>query len=184
MHIKIIGNTPVLLHRYSPNDSDDVKTKEEKTLSYKVEWKKGVYLDEDGYVYWPSTNMMQVLFDGAKGLTRGKVYFTRLLFTTVRVSPIKIHFLVDGKKITLSDIEKNDWISVTAVKIGKARVARSRVMLPPGWELEFDISKLNEDLSDKEVIKIVENSGKSGMGDWRPSAPQKPGPHGTFDVSI
>lgn len=182
MNVKIIGNSPLLLHKYTPEEPD-ARTKEEKALDYKVEWKKGVYLDPEGFIYWPSTNMMQVLFDGAKGLTRGKVYFTRKLFTTIRVNPMRIPFIVNDKRITLKDVEENGWIDITGAKIGSSRVNRARVMLPPGWELNFEISKLNEDLSDKEIMKVVENAGKSGMGDWRPSAPKKPGPYGTFDVA-
>jgi len=182
MNVKIRGNSPTLLHKYSPEEDGGGKTKAEKSEAYKVEWKKGVYLTDDGFVCWPSTNMMQVLFDGCKGLNRGKVYFTRLIFTTVRVSPIKIPFIIDGKNITIKDIEKNGWIDISGVKIGTSRVNRSRVMLLPGWELEFTINKMNEDLSDAEVKKIVENAGRAGMGDWRPSAPKKPGPYGTFDL--
>jgi hypothetical protein len=33
------------------------------------------------------------------------------------------------------------------------------------------------------VKEIVEKAGKkAGLGDWRPSAPKKPGPYGTFEL--
>ena len=181
INIKIRGTQPILLHKYNPEEETGGLTKEEKAIAYKTEWMKGVYL-QYGVVSWPATNMMQVLFDGARGLNRGKVFFTRILFGCLVVSPLKIPFLVDRGTVTLDKIKKEDWIDITGVKIGTARVNRSRVMLPVGWELDFIIIKQSEELQDEEIKKIVVKAGKAGMGDWRPSAPKKPGPYGTFEL--
>ena len=76
-------------------------------------------------------------------------------------------------------------LDVRRATIGKAKHVRVRPKFLPGYKIISNISLLDETRLDKKVLAdIFAWAGVYvGIGDWRPSAPQSPGPHGTFSVS-
>lgn len=178
--VTIKGTNNILLHKYTVTSTKPGPRSQ--IANYSDEWKKGTYLDMDNkYVILPWQNLMASIFDGCKGERLGKLYLTRLVHTSLRVLEDS-HFLIKGKKITLQDIEDNDWIYLTGAVITGRRIDRSRTMLPKGWEATFML--WNKEPFDLDLTKrIIETAGeRAGIGDWRPSAPKKPGPYGTFEV--
>jgi hypothetical protein len=191
--VVIEGTNFLLLHKYSVASVSDPKTRVinvKDSVNYKDEWKKATYLNEKGFVVMPQLNLMACIFDGAKGMKAGKKALTRTIYTSLKVTPFEpeILCLVPGEKelrpITLKDIEDNLWLNVTGAVVGKARVDRVRTYLPIGWRIKFSIIVKEDTLDLRQVKGILDHAGtESGLGDWRPSAPKKPGPYGTFRVT-
>jgi len=185
--VKIKGNQPLLLHKYTVATVSDVPTRKTFGASYADEWVKGTYVNEDGIVVMPAANIKACIYDGSKGQKKGKVALTRVVNSTLIISPFEtpIKCLVDGRlnEITIEDIKTNRWIYVCGCVVQGRRVDRSRTQLPTGWEIEFEVMTKNDDLNKADIQALLESAGRSaGLGDWRPSSPKKPGVFGTFDV--
>lgn len=55
------------------------------------------------------------------------------------------------------------------VKVKQAAVARSRLMIGAGWELQFSIEVQDERLSPEVMKAVLEEAGRAvGIGDYRP----------------
>jgi len=185
--VKIKGNQPLLLHKYTVATVSEVPTRKTFGLSYTDEWVKGTYGNEAGEVVIPAANIKASIYDGSKGQKKGKVALSRIVNSTLIISPFEppIKCKIDGKlkEITLEDIKANDWIYVCGAVVTGRRVDRSRTQLPIGWELEFEVMTKNDDLTKEDIKALLVSAGESaGIGDWRPSAPKKPGIFGTFNV--
>ncbi len=181
-NVRIVGLSPILFHKYTPKTDPARLVQGSDAVNYADEWKESVYLEKDNVVI-PSVNIMACIFNGAKGVRKGKHFLTRLVYTSFSVEPFKIEVTVAGKTINLKRIEKEDWIDVTGAKVRGNMVDRARVCLPVGWTLNFTLTNRNEQLTAKDVKALIDNAGeKAGLGDWRPSAPKKPGPYGRFVV--
>lgn len=179
--VTIAGTNQALQHKYQvatiakPTARGQIK-------DYSDEWKDATYLNEDGFVIWPWQNIMASIFDGCKGERLGKLYLTRLVYTSLRVIGDAV-VKVGGKKITLEDIKANPlWTHQSGAVVSGRRVDRTRTMLPNGWTAEFAIHYSKPFTADL-VKRVIENAGSNaGLGDWRPSAPKKPGAYGTFEI--
>lgn len=182
----IKGTNAILLHKYTTASVSTPPTRIVRgtdSKNYADEWVKGTYLNTDGFVVMPAINIMACMFNGAKGMKKGKTPLTRLVYTSFQVQPFEPILNYDNKPITLEDIEKNDWLNVCGVVIQGRRVDRTRTEIPLGWEINFQIITKDESLTSKDIRMILENAGTvAGLGDWRPSSPKKPGPYGTFQV--
>lgn len=185
--VTITGTNAILLHKYTVASARDVGTRVIKTRdsnNYSDEWIKGTYLNEDGNVIMPSLNLSATIFEGSKGMKIGKKALTRIVSTALKVFPLEPLIKVGGKPVTIDLIRDNDWIYLSGAVISGRRVDRARTMLPKGWVIEFELAVDSEALTSKDVRNILDNAGKNaGLGDWRPSAPKKPGPWGTFEVT-
>lgn len=194
-NIQLRGTNAILLHKYTTATVSEpgsrITTKD--SANYVDEWVKGTYFNKEGQVVIPWKNLMACLFDGAKGMKKGKTALTRVVYTSLMVQSPEIVLLFDGKPITKEDILKNDWLDTCGAVISGRRVDRTRTMIPgspkvPGvdeksWELNFEIITKDEILSKEDIQKIIERAGlAAGLGDWRPSSPKKPGSYGTFEL--
>jgi hypothetical protein len=183
MNITIRGTNAILLHKYTVSTISKGPGIKGPKEDYSTEWKKSTYLNDKGQVVMPWQNIMASIYDGCKGEKDGKTFLTRVVNTSLEVITLEPLITIDDKPITLDLIEKNDWIYVSGAVVAGRRVDRSRTMLPSGWKITFEI-KLKDKFFDEEAVKeIVQKAGiKAGLGDWRPSAPKKPGPYGTYEV--
>lgn len=182
--VVIKGKQDLLIHKYVPSTVSKPPVRKADSIGiYKNEWKLTTYTNKEGVVVLPSLNLMACLFDGAKGQKKGKVALTRRIHTSLVISPLEMPILFEDKKITLGRIEKEGWIYTTGAVVQQRRIDRTRTKLPPGWTVYFQILTLNDELSEEDIKRIVIPAGETaGLGDWRPSAPRKPGPYGTFDI--
>jgi len=184
--VTIKGTNQILLHKYTVATVSEPKsrlTRGKDSSNFSDEWKKGTYIGAKGIVVMPAANILACLYDGAKGMKKGKTALTRLVYTSLVVSPFEAEILHEGKTLTLADIEENDLRHYSGAVVTGRRIDRIRTCLPIGWEIVFGITTKNEDLSFEDIKAIVDNAGKSaGLGDWRPSSPKKPGSNGTFEI--
>jgi hypothetical protein len=183
MNITIKGTNAMLLHKYTVSTISGGKGIKGPKEDYSTEWRKTTYLNSEGQVIMPWQNIMASIYDGCKGEKDGKTFLTRVVNTSLEVITLEPLVLIDNKPITLDLIEKNDWIYVCGAVISGRRVDRSRTMLPAGWTITFDISLKDKFFNEEMVKEIINKAGKkAGLGDWRPSAPKKPGPYGTYEI--
>jgi len=185
-NVVIQGTSPILLHKYVVSSVSTPETsigKGNASLQYKDEWKKGTYLNPQGNVVMPSTNILACIYNGSKGIRKGKYYLSRLIYPSLIIQPFEPVIKVDNKTITLDDIEKNNWLNVMRAVVMMKGIDRIRTELPIEWTIEFELFLTNDQLNEKDVKEILENAGYvAGLGDMRPSSPKKPGPYGRFEV--
>lgn len=71
---------------------------------------------------------------------------------------------------------------VRRVRVGTSKHIRVRPKFDR-WALEFPVSVWDDQITDEVLKTLFEYAGQyKGIGDWRPSSPQKPGPYGRFRV--
>jgi hypothetical protein len=69
--------------------------------------------------------------------------------------------------------------------VGTTKHIRVRPQFAAGWQLQGLVQVFDEQIDDKAVKDFFFYAGQyKGLGDWRPGAPKKPGPYGTFDAKI
>lgn len=186
-NVKIRGTNTMLLHKYTPASVAEPKLRVNRgndAANYAEEWVKATYLNKDGQVVMPWTNIFACLFDGSKGMKKGKTFITRIIYTSLLLTDQEPLVLFDNKPITIEMIKENDWLHATGAVISGRRIDRIRTAIPEGYEISFGIAtKPNNTLTSEDIESIITNAGiQAGLGDWRPSSPKKPGPYGTFEV--
>lgn len=73
---------------------------------------------------------------------------------------------------------------VNRVTVGSSRHIRVRPLFTD-WAFSFRLTVWEELLTEKSVADICQIAGNAiGIGDWRPTAPKKPGPYGRFSVDV
>lgn len=186
IEVTIKGTNAILLHKYTTATVSDPKSRitTKDSANYADEWIKGTYLNNEDQVVMPWTNLAACLFDGAKGMKKGKTALTRVVYTSLAIAEPESLLLYNGKPITIEDIRKNNWLHICGAVISGRRIDRVRTMIPSGWEITFPILVKEEGtLTLGDIKSILDNAGlRAGLGDWRPSSPKKPGPYGVFTV--
>jgi hypothetical protein len=187
--VTIEGTNFLLLHKYLVASVKNPKPRKglRDSTNFLDEWEKTTYINENGYVVMPSANIMACIFDGAKGIKIGKKSLSRIIYTSMVVKPFEPEILISNgtelKPITLEDIKNKDWLHMVGAVIGRSRVDRVRTCLPIGWRISFQLVVKDNTLTKEDIKDILDNAGENaGIGDWRPSAPKKPGAYGTFKV--
>lgn len=77
-------------------------------------------------------------------------------------------------------------LDVRRASVGQSKHVRVRPRFDAGWTASGLVNILDDDLISRDTFAgILEYCGDFvGIGDWRPSAPKKPGPHGRFTVEV
>lgn len=187
-NVTIKGTHTLLLHKYTPASVSGPAIRVNRgndSVNFAEEWVTSTYLNKDGQVVMPWTNIFACLFDGSKGMKKGKTAITRIVYTSLAITDPEPLVTIDGKPITLEMIKENDWLNYSGAVISGRRIDRIRSAIPTGYEITFGIvTKPNNILTTEDIKAILENAGiQAGLGDWRPSSPKKPGPYGTFEVA-
>lgn len=170
-------------------------------------WTWKTYLYSDGkHIVLPAANLGACLMKGgAEFPVPGK----RMQTLKTKV-PACLRFVdeylpicVNGKPITVEQIDAIDndapfeehekavaklgfVIDVRRVTIGQAKHIRCRPKFLPGWTVSGTLMNANEDMIPDDVLHMLLDycGDYVGLGDWRPSSPKKPGPHGRFKVEL
>lgn len=187
LHARIRGIAPLLQHRFGATTLDTLMhgaNKRSGAPDYSMEWLTTMYATSDGWLFQPASHIEGCLVKTAgtfkiKGRA-GKTY--KDVFKTIFVSPEEIPHLWHGECIPaptadlLTNPTENLSVSVMRVVVQRAAVARSRLMIAAGWELDFVISVNEEQLRPEVVQEILAEAGRSvGIGDYRPR-------YGRFEV--
>jgi len=154
----------------------------------------------------PQANIMKCLMEGGamvpvpKG-KNGKTFKSQTQSGMMSVEPFWT-LLIGGKKIAwnaieaLKDTPKFSDHKETARKmgfellvkraaVGQSKHIRVRPQFAAGWQAIGSIAVWDEQITESALKDIFKYSGQyKGIGDWRPGAPKKPGPYGTFEAEI
>jgi len=158
--VKIRGIADYLQHK-RPFE-EEASRKRSGESDYSKEAENSMYFDDEIGCYIPSKQLRAGLVKAAVNFKvkgrMGKTY-KDMVNATVEVEPDKIPL---GKKTF-------DYNHQEFVKIQRNQILRSRPAFKKGWEAEFSLLVLDDQMP-KDVLKeIVEYAGKFvGIGDWRP----------------
>lgn len=174
LHVEITGITPLLMNRFNI-DEQQSKVKE-KNLTPRESAKRVCYEDEDGKLYYPTTNIYSCLIEAGKFHKDGKVKVT-----TARSSLIPAGVMIDGETIYFK--EPQTWeVDSRAVVVPSTggRIVCHRPRLDT-WCLEFTLILDTKMFSPKFIRTLVDDAGsKVGLGDFRPA---RKGIYGRFVVT-
>ena len=169
---QLTGISPLLLHSGTIVE----KSMSKKGQDYSDEWKKTVYIGMDGlHLVIPSMNLDAMLRDAGKGRNIGKQFFSKIIPVNVSVEEFESPILVEGEKVTVDDVETNDWLFTCATVIQKKRVMRTRARMPIGWQINFTIN-LNDDCVIKPNILREVLTSAGGLPKSRSCSQKSPSP--------
>ena len=171
--INLAGLTPILFNRYSGDNKTQLAVNDK------------LYLDNN-YLVLPSLNIMSFLSSQntecapQRVIGRGYKEVAKAALSFVTISPFKIPFLVDGKKITLEEANIEIHYAVGRLMKGKLTVPIPlvRPMLHLPWALKFTLKLLETpELNENLLRKIFEQGGLAiGLGNFR-------GVFGKFEIT-
>ena len=189
--VTLTGYTDLIMHKMSVADLKPKARGSQTSKEDPDEWKKSTHIDLQGHVCIPNDMIRGVIYTASKGEKIGKLYMSKLAPVGLLLSEMSYKLMMpignNGayKPITIDDIETNNWVLVAPVVVKSGgRITRYRTCLPAGWQVQFDISVLDPNLSLTIVTDLFEKAGyAAGIGCWRPSSP-KPGIYGQFDATV
>lgn len=171
--ITLCGLTPILFDRYAGNN------REQLAISDKAYF-------EDGCMVLPSTNILSFLSaqntESApqRVVGRGWKVVAKSAQSYVQIQPFMISFTRNGKPITKENADLKVHYAVARIMKGKLAIPnpKERPMLETPWELSFELSLLEtQDLNENLLKKLFELGGVAiGLGTFR-------GVFGKFKVS-
>jgi hypothetical protein len=189
--VEVEGIRPLILHNGQSADPLNPYAKELKRLSKKrtktdddhkaiadLEWEAGLYWEDEIGVYMPSDNIFTAFQEACKKVKLGRQSIAAFVDHELGVS---LEFDGNGR---MEEMRKDPrFIFRKPVTIGQSRVMRTRPRIPTGWKATIRFL-LDGNLMDQEQFEEVMHicGNIIGWGDYRPSAPKKPGPYGRFQV--
>ena len=173
--VKVKGISPLMQHRYPmPELATMSKGGRRQTgaVDYTEEWRDYLYADSAGMVYQPSVHFEGAMIKAAAGFKvtgrRGKSY-KDLFQANVIVTPDKIPHGITTPAMLDTDADKPLYIDMRPVIVNRARVVRLRPTFKTGWELEFNVEVIDDQISPEIVSDVLTLAGKTvGIGDFRP----------------
>lgn len=184
--VTIEGLSPLNLEKYALGTISNGKGIRDVTKkNFKEDWVKKTYLNDEGYVIYPATNIQCCMLNGGKKLKKGKSSYASYVFPYLMLMPFEPCVKVNEKMITIDDIREKGWTNVyRGVTTTGVSHDGERTCLPVGWTIDFQIINTCEDLSEEEIKGVLEKAGLvAGIGGQRPSSPRKPGSFGRFQVT-
>ena len=173
--IKVRGNAPLMQHRFPvPDLADMTKGGSIHTgaKDYSDEWRKYLYVNSDNEVFQPATHFEGAMIKAAVNFKitgkRGKTY-KDLFQAAVFVRPEEIPHGMNNPKTLDTDADKPLYLDMRPVVVQRSRVVRIRPTFAPGWELEFEIEVIDDQIQASLVQDVLTLAGKTvGIGDYRP----------------
>jgi len=165
--VTIKGTAPLLMHRFSNEESSTKLRKAGTQYNTEEEAEKALYKDEKGNIVQPSIHLESAMVEAAvnyriPGQSR-KTYknpFRAGIFVEPRLIPHKIPKWV---------------IDLQSVVIQRSRIMRARPRLDE-WELDFQILNIDERITPNIIKSILVEAGNFvGIGNYRPR-------YGRFEV--
>lgn len=184
--VKIRGIVPLLQHRFASLDSlMEGATKKTGASDYSLEWMDTMYVNPDGVLFQPAAHIEGALVGAAvlfKVKGRGGKTWKDAVRAYCYVLPEEIVHLRDGEPVRAPGPEilrhptEHLRVDVRQVRIKRAAVARSRLLIAAGWELAFRVEVHDEQVRPDVLLAILDESGRAvGIGDFRPR-------YGRFEV--
>lgn len=172
--VTIKGDAPLLQHRFPVPDLVSMTkggTKQTGAKDYTEEWREHLYVSK-GQVYQPAVHIEASLVKAAVNFKitgkRGKTY-KDLFRAAVFVTPEEILHNVKAPKKLDTDADKPFYLDMRPVVVQRARIVRIRPAFKTGWELDFQIQVIDDQINETLLQDVLTLSGKSvGIGDFRP----------------
>jgi len=178
---RIQGTAPILQHAFGTAALEELQQEAKQRtgqVDYSLEWMQTMYAGADGYLYQPATHVEGALQKAASAFkVKGKAgkTFKDAVKAYAYVAPEQPHLLWAGQPIPnptkdlLTTPTDALQVSVMHVKVQRAAVARARLMINVGWELEFTIDVIDDQLPQAVVKEALIEAGRAvGIGDYRP----------------
>lgn len=166
-------------------------------------WKTYLYRDEAN-ICWPSQALMAMLRKGGANFkTEGKKTLKSESQASIVFQQEYLNlFTHQGHQISIDAIDAIDntapfaaheaaaeelgfVLDVRRATIGTSKNVRVRPKFLPGWRIEaraeVDLERIPKDRF-RELLIFC--GLYVGLGDWRPSSPKSPGPHGRFGITL
>lgn len=158
--VRIRGISDYLQHKRPIEDKEISQRSGE--VDYSKDAEKSLYRDDEIGCYIPSKQIRACLVKGSvnfKVKGKGHKTFKDLVNATVEIDPDKIPL---GRR-------KADYIHQEFVRIQRNQILRSRPAFKKGWEAQFSLLVLDDQMPVTQLENILGYSGKFvGIGDWRP----------------
>jgi hypothetical protein len=208
---ELTGRMPLLMHaddvaaadtleawRKNPENKGKSKAGDDRTPA----WTYFTYLYTDGeHVVMPQENLMVALREAGARLTmNGKRTFKSASQSGLVIldefcrfegehGPVSVEPLL---KIRGESFAKHAEVAeslgfrlfVKRAKVGQAKHIRVRPRFDT-WSVTGRIEVIDSAIDGSTLQQLFDLAGRyAGLGDWRPSAKQSPGPYGTFDSEL
>lgn len=173
MKLTIRGVSPLLSHKFSDKNKDEMLSKQMKQAKQakaakdpEADYKESIYYTRDGKPGFPASGIKKACVEACSfidGIT--KVQARGALFIKGDVLPIRGDPTMHEAIVRLN---------------GRTADIRYRAEYPEGWEIDLEVLFNPRVISAESIVNLIENAGMSvGIGDWRP---QKSGSFGMFEV--
>jgi len=180
--IKAVSN--ILQHKFSAatlEASMTGSTKNTGSKDYSLEWMDTMYDHPDGYLYQPASHIEGALQKSAVSFKikgRGTKTWKDPIKAYCYVTPDEIPLLYENgegfdrllvpDETLLTNPTDNLVVDIRPVKVQRARIARSRLMVKD-WRLSFTIEVHDEQVRPDVLETILIEAGRAvGIGDYRP----------------
>lgn len=181
VRVLIRGTAPLLQHRFGPKVAEGMMKGTRKNTGspdWSMEWLDTMYVNADGMLYQPATHIEGALVRAAASFkvkgARGKSWKDPIK-AYVYVQPDCILHLRDGQPIKAPGSElletATETLSVSVMRavVQRSAVARSRLMIAAGWQLDFIAEVVDDQVRADVLREILEEAGRAvGIGDYRP----------------
>lgn len=180
----IEGTAPILQHAFTENHLAKLAERAKKNTGapdYALEWIGTMYVarqNGNDYICQPASHIEGAMIKAGvsfKMAGKGRKTWKDAIKAYVYVSPDNILHLRNGEHVpapdeTLIDNPQNGLsVSVMRVKVQRAAVARSRLMIDAGWRLSFTIDVIDDQVTPDVIETILSEAGRAvGIGDYRP----------------
>lgn len=166
VNVTIKGDAPLLQHRFPVPDLASMTkggTKQTGSKDYTSEWKEHLYVTKKDQVFQPATHIEGALVKAAVNFKitgkRGKTY-KDLFRAAVFVTPEEIlHGIKNPKKLD-TDADKRLYLDMRPVVVQRARIVRIRPAFSPGWELDFQLEVIDDEISSILLQDVLVLAGK------------------------
>lgn len=181
VNVSIEGTVGLLQNKFSTPELEGLMKGAKKNIGredYSLEWMEKSYITEGGQVYQPASHIEGSLVKSAVSFKiKGK--FNKTWKDAIRAYvycvPDEIPMLFNGKPIKAPGSELITKptsalrVDIRRVKVQRAAVARSRLMINEGWQLDFVLEVQDNQVRDAVLREILEEAGRAvGIGDFRP----------------
>lgn len=181
IEIESSPGSSLIPHKFSAKAQKEIADKEaqiakgpRKKRNPKKEYEAAKHLLPDGSLGFPAAGFFEGILDAAIGVTNvTKTGIRRILYV---VGDQGTDLVEIKGKVTM----RTDWVRLSGV--GSTVTLRYRPDIAE-WTTTLNIEYDADQISVEQITNLVQRAGYgAGIGDWRPSSPKKPGPHGRYRV--
>jgi hypothetical protein len=181
--VLIVGNQPLLQHRFSENSEKPKSTRRQlvNNLKPRDEAEKYCYRDPQKKFFHPSYAMIRLLAEAGSSHKQvsNRKSLKYVIAGSVRVLEEALYILDGDGKHPVKDYEVDSRPVV--IPATKGRIMRHRPRFDD-WSMKFHFV-INDDIIDPAIVlQLLQEGGLMlGIGDYRP---EKFGPFGVFQVTL